>query len=280
MHCCGHRPQSLALTLAIVLLAGWSQPAAAQGYGPPAPPPPPVNEDGSIHWGTFYKSAALQQAYERLWNLGACRGTNKRITIPVENNKVQIDTLPEAEFQGVVQAATGTVAGGLIAFTAAGGVGEARPTFVAQLHPAGVSALHVSGPCSAAMLSIGMTVRLQALVDPKGNGADKVETIEIITPPHDFEPPTVEPGSRSEVVGRIASIRGDRLTIQLLQPVGGLRRLFLPLSQDVVVRFDAGQVEYVAPGDRIAVTGRLWTGEGSMASGSIFASDVVVTKQP
>lgn len=280
MYCCGHRPQSLAMTLVIVLLVGWSQPAAAQGYGAPAPPPPPVNEDGTIHWGTFYKSASIQQAYERLWNLGACRGTNKRITIPVENNKMQIDRLPESEFEGVVQAATGTLAGGLIAFTAAGGGDDGPPTFVAQLHPAGVSALEVSGPASAAVLSIGMIVRLQALVDPKGHGSDEVETIEIVTPPRDFEPPTVEPGSRSEIVGRIVAVRGDRLTIQLLRPAGGLRRLFLPLSAAVVVRFDAAQVEYVTPGDRIALTGRLWTGEGSMASGTIFASDVVVTKQP
>lgn len=275
-----HHPQSLAIVLTAALLVGWSQPVAAQGYGPPAPPPPPVNEDGTIHWGTFYKSASIQQAYERLWNLGACRGTNKRITIPVENNKMQIDSLPESDFQGVVQAATGTVAGGLIAFTAAGSDDDGLPTFVAQLHPAGVSALEVSGPASAAVLSIGMIVRLQALVDPKGHGSDEVETIEIVTPPRDFEPPTVEPGSRCEIVGRIAAVRGDRLTIQLLRPAGGLRRLFLPLSADVVVRFDAAQIEYVTAGDRITLTGRLWTGEGSMASGTIFASGVVVTKEP
>jgi hypothetical protein len=68
--------------------------------------------------------------------------------------------------------------------------------------------------------------------------------------------------------------------MQLLKPAGGLRRVFLPLSADVVVRFDAAQVEYVAAGDQISLTGRLWTGEGSMAAGTIFASDVVVTKQP
>ncbi len=271
-------PQTLAIAVLFAVFAVWSQPAAAQGYGPPAPPPPPVNEDGTIHWGTFYKSATLQQAYERLWNLGACRGTNKRITIPVENNKMQIDSLPEAEFQGVVQAAAGTVAGGVIAFNAAGGVADGSPTLVAQLHPAGVSALHVSGPASAAMLSIGMTVRLQAIVDSKGHGADEIETIEIITPPHDFEAPTIEPGSRGEIVGRIVTVRGNRLTVQPLRTVGGVRRLFLPLSEEVVVRFDAAQVEYVTPGDRITLTGRLWTGEGSMASGTIFASEIVITK--
>jgi hypothetical protein len=70
------------------------------------------------------------------------------------------------------------------------------------------------------------------------------------------------------------------MTIQLPRPVGSLRRLFLPLSDNVVVRFDAAQVEYVTPGDRISLTGRLWTGEGSMGAGTIFASEVIVTKEP
>lgn len=273
-------PRAIAVTLAALLLGGWSRQAPAQGYAPPAPPPPPINEDGSIHWGTFYKSAAIQQAYERLWNLGACRGTNKRITIPVENNKMQIDSLPEAQFRGTVQAASGTIAGGLIAFTQVGAGGDAPPTFVAQLHPAGVSGLHVQGPASTAVLTAGMIVRLQAMVDVQGRGVDEVETIEIITPAHDSEPPTITPGSRSEIVGRITAVRGGSLAMQLLKPAGGLRRVFLPLSADVVVRFDAAQVEYVATGDQISLTGRLWTGEGSMAAGTIFASDVVVTKQP
>jgi hypothetical protein len=279
MRRCTNVPRAIAVTLAAVLLAGWSRHAPAQGYGPPAPPPAPINEDGSIHWGTFYKSALIQQAYERLWSLGACRGTNKRITIPVENNKMQIDSLPEAEFRGIVETAAGTVAGGMIAFTEAGGTGDRQSTFVAQLHPAGVSGLQVHGPASAAMLTTGMIVRLQAMVDAQGRGVDEVGTIEIVTPPRDFEPAIVTPNSRSEIVGRITALRGDGLAMRLLKPAGGLRRVFLPLSADVVVRFDAAQVEYVAAGDQICLTGRLWTGEGAMAAGTIFASDVVVTKQ-
>ena len=72
---------------------------------------PPVAPDGTLRWGTFYKSAALQQAYERLWNLGACRGTNKAITVPVEMNKVAIDSLPEEDFRGIVVGSTGTLRG-------------------------------------------------------------------------------------------------------------------------------------------------------------------------
>lgn len=278
MPCC-HTPYRVSImTLAAVLLFVWSHRAIAQGYGPATLPPPPVAEDGTIHWGTFFKSASIQQAYERLWNLGACRGTNKRITIPVESNKMLIDSLPEAEFQGIVQAAAGVVAGGLIAFTETDAVGDNSPTFVVQLHPAGVSDLRVSGPASAATLAVGMTVRLLAMIDAKGRGMDDVETVEIVTPPRNFEPAPIDPGSRTEIIGRVTGVRGTALTIQVPTPAGGMRRLFLRLSDDVVVRFDAAQVEYVAAGDRISLTGRLWTGEGSMAAGTIFASDVVVTK--
>ena len=86
-----------------------ARPAAGQvvPYNPYADsqdPTPPVLPDGTIHWGTFYKSAAMQKAYERLWNLGACRNTNKAITIPVQNNRLSIDGLPEGKHRGVVKA--------------------------------------------------------------------------------------------------------------------------------------------------------------------------------
>ena len=74
--------------------------------------PAPVAADGTIQWGVFYKSAAVQSAYQRLWNLGACRGTNKVITEPVNRNKMIIDRLPEADFEGTVVAVTGDLAGG------------------------------------------------------------------------------------------------------------------------------------------------------------------------
>lgn len=278
MRHCHRRTRRLAVTLALSLLAGWCNRAMAEGYAPPAPPPPPINEDGTIHWGTFYKSASIQQAYERLWNLGACRGTNKRITIPVENNKMSVDSLPEQEFQGIVRATAGTLAGGLIAFAPAGADGVAAPPFVAQLHPAGVSGLHVSGPASTAMLTPGMTVRLQAMVDPKGRGVDDVEQIEIITPPPDFIPSAVIPNRRSEIVGHITTVRDNALTLQIPRATTAPRRIFLTLSDDVVIRIDAAQIEYIAAGDRISLTGRLWTGEGSMGAGTIFASDITVDK--
>jgi hypothetical protein len=260
----------------LVAVAGVT--ARAQGYGGVEPPPPPIAEDGSIQWGTFYKSAAMQQAYERLWKLGACRGTNKRITVPVESNKMPIDTLPKDEFQGTVQAVSGTVAGGLIAFAVKRDDQPQGRVFVAQLHPAGVSGLSVTGPASAASIMPGMVVRMQALVDSSGRGLDQVETVEIVTPAEGSEPGSVVPDTRSEIVGRVVAVRPGML---VLQPAAGpLRRVFLGLSPNVVVRFDAAQVEYASPGDGVRITGRLWTGEGSMADGIVFADEVLVTKQP
>lgn len=252
--------------------------AVAQGYGGVEPPPPPVAEDGTIQWGTFYKSAAMQQAYERLWKLGACRGTNKRITVPVENNKMAIDSLPTSEFVGTVQAASGSINGGMIAFVVEAGGGSLQQTYVAQLHPAGVSGLSVTGPASIADIAPGMIVRLQGMVDGAGRGLDAVETIEIITPPDGFEPPVVEPDTRGEIVGRVLTAKQGRLVLQVA--AGRMPRLFLQVSPEVVVRFDAAQVEYATAGDALRLTGRLWTGEGAMADGTIFADEVVVTKSP
>lgn len=267
----------VACWLAMLPLATTSLPALGQGYAGIQPPPPPIAEDGTIQWGIFYKSAAMQKAYERLWKLGACRGTNKAITVPVENNKVQIDLLPETTFDGIVTGCSGTVAGGMIAFVEAGPARHDEPLYVAQLHPAGVSALSVTGPASAAIIAPGMIVRLQGMVDTAGKGIDRVETIEIITPPDDFEPPVVEPETRGEIVGTVVSCRNGSLSLKIA--AGRIRRVILSLSEDVVVRFDAAQLEYVAPGDHIRLTGRLWTGEGAMASGTIFASEVAVTKK-
>ena len=95
----------LALAAAMILASHASgQVAPYNPYADAHEALPPVAADGTIHWGTFYKSAQVQQAYERLWNLGACRGSNRAITVPVAENKLVIDRLPETEFKGIVEA--------------------------------------------------------------------------------------------------------------------------------------------------------------------------------
>lgn len=251
---------------------------AQAAYNPYAvakePPPPPVAADGTLQWGTFYKSAALQKSYERLWNLGACRGTNRAITEPVERNKIVVDNLPEAEFQGTVRGTAGTLAGGVLAFAP----GEAAEPWVATLHPAGVSDLVVTGEAPISALKPGMTVRLRATVDAKGRGMAPIKDLEIVTPPAGFKPDEVRPDRLDTIVGTVTRVRGAVLLLHV--DAGRVRRLALTLAPDARATVNASLLEMAAPGDSVEVTGRLWSGEGCMAAGTIFASKVTVTKTP
>lgn len=252
--------------------------AAAQRYNPYADAHealPPLAADGTIQWGTFFKSAQLQKSYERLWNLGACRGTSRAITEPVAANKLLIDRLPEAEFTGVVEGSSGGLAGGVVAFLDKGG-GQAAPLF-AQLHPAGVSHVAVTGTISRDDLRPGMMVRLRTRVDARGKGGDAIERITVVTPAPDAKPDAVRPGTVETIVGSVLSCRGDVLIVRV--DAGKVRRLTLTLAGDAVVTVDGACLDLVAAGDEVTVKGRLWTGEGATGSGTIFASHVTVTKR-
>jgi len=239
---------------------------------------PPVAPDGTLRWGTFYKSAAIQQAYERLWNLGACRNTNKAITIPVEMNKVAIDTLPEEDFRGVVVGATGTIRGGMIAFSTAAVPGADDSTHVAALHPAGVSKLTVSGQVPVMALRPGLTVRVQAEVDSKGFGKRPLSAIEVVTPAAGSKPVAIQADRVESVIGTVARRQADTLVLHVA--AGRIRRLSLPIAPDAAVHVDAAQLDLVAPGDIVTLTGRVWRGEGCLGEGTVFASVVTVSKTP
>ena len=240
---------------------------------------PAIAADGTIHWGTFYKSAKLQQAYERLWNLGACRGSNKAITVPVAENKLVIDRLPEAEFKGIVRAVTGQTAGGMVAFDAPSSTAAAHAEpLVAQFHPAGVTRFQVVGQAAASVLAPGMVVRLRSEVDAKGRGVSPVSAFEIVSPPAGFVPDAVRADRVDTIVGSVVSIRKNAVTLRV--DAGKLRRITLELDDHAVATIDAARLDLVAAGDSIEVKGRLWTGEGAMGAGTIFVSDVIVSKRP
>jgi hypothetical protein len=268
------------LVAVVVVAAPPTAAAPLNAYNPYADTQnlPPVAPDGTLRWGTFYKSAAIQQAYERLWNLGACRNTNKAITIPVEMNKVAIDSLPEEDFRGVVVGANGTINGGMIAFALAAADGAESPPHVAALHPAGVSKLSVSGQLPVTSLRPGLTVRVRTEVDSKGIAKQPLEAIDVITPPPGFKPLAIEPGRVESVVGTLVKRHGDKLVLQVA--TGRIRRLSLPIAADAVVRVDAAQLDVVAPGDLVTLTGRVWRGEGCLGEGTVFASAVTVSKAP
>jgi hypothetical protein len=270
-------------SLSLLIVAIWASVALGQAapYNPYADAqdsPPPLAADGTIHWGTFYKSAKLQQSYERLWNLGACRGSNKAITVPVAENKLVIDRLPEAEFTGVVRAVVGQAAGGIVAFDESDTTeGHAEP-LVAQFHPAGVTRFQIGGRAPASILTTGMIVRLRVEVDGKGLGVEPVSNFEIVTPPAGFVPDAVRPDRVETIVGTVVSVHKN--VVGLRVDAGKLRRITLQLDADAVATIDAARLDLVSTGDEIKVKGRLWTGEGAMGAGTIFVSDVVVSKRP
>lgn len=263
-----------------LMLAACSEYVLAQPYNPYADghdPLPPVAADGTLHWGPFYKSAAIQKSYERLWNLGACRGTNKAITVPVERNKLIIDNLPEESFTGRVRASAGSLAGGMVAFTEGDSVNPTAAVLIAQLHPAGVTQLQVAGRTSAAAIKPGMTVRLRVQVDEKGRAADAIRAIEIVTPQSDFTPDPVRPHKLDTVVGTV--LQPPSKVLQLKVDAGRIRRLTLPLADDAEVMIvDAAQVDLIAPGDNVEVTGRRWSGDGALGAGTVFTSRIIVNK--
>lgn len=267
---------------AVVVPLAAARPAAGQvvPYNPYADsqdPTPPVLPDGTIHWGTFYKSAAMQKAYERLWNLGACRNTSKAITIPVQNNRLSIDGLPEGKHRGVVKAVTGTNAGGLLAFVEPDADGQGGLERVAILHPAGVSRVEVSGSAPAAFLKPGMMVRFQATVDARGRATAPVAVFHVIAPASEAAPMAVSAGSESLIVGRVVSLQPRLVSVRV--DAGKIRRLSIPLADDVVVEVQTSEVALASPGDRVEIEGRLWSGEGSLGDGSVFADRIRVLKQ-
>jgi hypothetical protein len=269
--------------LPLLVIAVWA--AAAPGQVAPYNPyadaqdsPPPLAADGTIHWGTFYKSAKLQQSYERLWNLGACRGSNKAITVPVAENQLVIDRLPEAEFKGVVRAVVGQAAGGMVAFDESDTTGGHAEPLVAQFHPAGVTRFQIGGRAPGSILTTGMVVRLRAEVDGKGHAVEPVSSFEIVTPPAGFVPDAVRPKRMETIVGTVISVQKNLVGLRV--DAGKLRRITLQLDADAIATIDAARLDLVSTGDEIKVKGRLWTGEGAMGAGTIFVSDVVVSKRP
>jgi hypothetical protein len=267
---------------ACLMLGACAAPALAQPYNPYADghdPLPPVAADGTLRWGTFYKSAAIQKSYERLWGLGACRGTNKAITVPVERNKMVIDNLPEESFTGRVRATAGSLAGGMVAFTEGVAVDPSAAVLIAQLHPAGVTHMQIGGRTSAAAIKPGTTVRLRAQLDDKGRSTEPIRAIEIVTPPVGFTPDPIRVHTLNTVVGTVTHVRDN--TLQLKIDAGRIRRLAVTLADDAEVMIvDAAQVDLIAPGDEVEVTGRRWSGEGAMGAGTVFTSRIIVNKSP
>lgn len=255
---------------------GVAQSAPYNPYADSQDSRPPLAADGTLHWGTFYKSAELQQAYQRLWNLGACRGTNKAITVPVENNRLAVDGLPETTLTGVVRGVQGRIGGGMIAFVDPTVEDPSLAVRVAVLHPAGVSRLSIRGDADATVLRTGLTVRCRATVDRQGKAIGPVETIDIVTPPVGFRPDAIRPDTPGTIIGTVTRVTAESVNLRV--DAGSIRRVVIPLTAGLRVSVDCAELDLASAGDTVEIKGRLWTGTGCLAGGTVFASDVTIVK--
>ena len=191
-------------------------------------------------------------------------------------NKLAVDTLPESEFIGTVRGVAGGLAGGVVAFVESGKDGQDAPPLVAQLHPAGVTRFVVSGRSSREILRPGMTVRFATTVDAKGHAQEPLAALDVISPPQPVRPVAVVAKEPGTVVGTVTQVNKDAIRVRV--NAGRIRTLSIPLATGAVAKIDATSPEFVAAGDTIKLKGRLWTGEGAMGAGTVFASDVSVHK--
>ncbi|UUO05039.1 hypothetical protein M4951_16805 [Blastopirellula sp. J2-11] len=262
----------LALLCAATCSCALPQPVLAQlgPYNPYAKPmddAPPVAADGTLHWPVFYRSTKMELKYENLHNLGACLGTNKSVTVPVEKNKLNIDTLPEVSVSGrVVQIGKGS----MLLQQADGKID------MIVTHPAGVSRVDVTGDVPAAWLKSGMLVRFLGQVDSHGHGAEPLDAIDVMSTPGDFAPPEVAPGHRQNITAVVKSLRGKTLVVTTLN--GTLRKLTFTLSEEAIAHLMTQELEYASLGDELTAKGHLYTVAGAKPDRCVFASDVTVSK--
>lgn len=236
-------------------------------YAKPVDDLPPIAEDGTLHWPTYFRSAAMEARYQKLWHMGACGGTNKSITVPVEKNKLNIDTLPEVTVEGrVLKVETG----GLLVQQADGQVD------MVVTHPAGVSRIDVTGDVPASWLKPGLLVKLIGQVDEEGHGVEPLDSVDVISSPGDFAPPEVEPGVRRNVIAVVKSLRGNTLVVQTSS--GTLRKLTFTLSDDAIAHLMTKAITFATVGDEVSATGHLYTVADRKPQRCIFASDVKVAK--
>lgn len=251
------------------LIFGATAFAQVGGYNPYAVPhdEPPVSQDGKLNWSTFYKSAQIQANYERLYELGACGNTNKRITIPVEQNKLDINTLPEGTVQGEIV----KVGKGLVAI-----VDKEKRGATVVLHPAGVTRVGITGPIAATALKKGMNVRFEGSVDQHGHGSESLVKLDVISLPANYKPTKIKLNSMETIVGQVIDVRESILHVRVRS--GTLSRLTLTLQGNAVANIDASDIELAAPGDTIEVKGHLWDGSGSKIGPAVFASDITIKR--
>jgi hypothetical protein len=264
--------KALWMAAACGAVLGLSQSARAQRvpydpYAPVVEDPRPVKEDGSLNWPTLFRSQQLQNKFQSYASLGSCTGTRKDVNNRLRDNRVDVNTLPEAEFRGRVM--------GLLPGVVTLKDSDGKDVIVVT-HPAGVSQVQVSGPMQVQALRPGMIVQFVSAVDEHGLGTRPVEALEVIVPDEKSQPTIVEPGREQTMVGTIHRLNGHQLIVRLDR--GKLKRLTLTLADQIAVSASGKSLSLAAAGDEVVAKGHAYSGEGFGGKQVVFAGSVTVTK--
>lgn len=258
--------------LSILVLAAMPQLLlAAEPYDPYAPSMdamlPPVAADGKLNWPAFFKSAATERRFQSYFATGSCTGTNKNIVNMLQDNKVVVNSLPEASLQGL---AVKTVGGVLLMVDSHG-----EPCALVS-HPAKVTKVRVEGTISPAAIRPGMVVQFLARVDGSGRGKDPIDEISVVNGNPSIKPVEVQGNKLQIIVGTVTRVTKNIVQLQVAS--GHIRRLTFPLAEKLVVNVDANSLDVVLPGSEVTVTGHIYEGPGSMAKKTVFASEIAVAE--
>jgi hypothetical protein len=227
----------------------------------------PITPDGKINWPTFYKSGATKAKFDWMFSTGSCRGTNPVLNAVIINNKVNVNQIEAEDYTGVVQTNTN---GNLIVLDK-----NQVPTNI-MIHPKGVSKIEVNGPYTLKQLRAGMLVRITAKINDDGTSDQAIPAMEVFSTKPEYPFAEIETGERTTFAARVVALRDK--TLELRVDAGKLRKLKLPVDDSTAVTLSMDDLKLASPGDKLEVTGHLYSGPGISAQQAIFANKIVVTK--
>jgi hypothetical protein len=218
-------------------------------------------------WPTFYKPSPEDAKYDYMVANGYCKVGGWRWTEYYKTKEMDVNILPEAEFNGHL--VTPTKAGQL-----AGRDDEGHAMgFI--IHPlTAVSRVTVHGDGLLEALEPGRLVRFVANVDKQGHASEPLSRVELIAPGLVASEEAVV-GSNRSLVGKIVRREGHELSVLLEK--GKIRKLSLELTSDVRVTVNLADISLAAPGDGITARGRLWHPDDAPTTSALFASELTVT---
>jgi hypothetical protein len=228
----------------------------------------PVTPDGQVQWPTFFKDAGMQSKFKAMSEIGSCRGTNMRIVNMLENNKVDINKLPEATVTGSAQQLQGKTL--LLQ-------GKDQQSLQLVSHPMGVTKISVTGKMQLKHLKPGLFVRVATQVDDKGQGQETLKGLEVFTPDEKFKLTSPQGGKLENLAGVLKLVKDNQVQVEVNTP-GKIRKLTLPVNADTIVHVNGSTLDLAGPNDQVSGKGRQYTLPNTKTT-LIFASEITITKE-